>query len=106
MQAMTLFKGGTGLLSIRWKMTLLYTALLALLLGAFGTFIYFSAQRLMEDNLQQSLQNHFNQALMQAHHSADEINGLRGDYNLFSPDDSMQLPPGTDQNQPGASPLT
>jgi signal transduction histidine kinase len=106
MQAMTLFKEGTGLLSIRWKMTLLYTALLALLLGAFGTFIYFSAQRLMEDNLQQSLQNHFSQALMQAHHSADEINNGRDIYNPFSPDDTMQFSPGNDLNQPGSSPLS
>ena len=42
-------------LNIRWKMTLLYTGLLALLMFAFSFFLYFSVERLMINSLDEAV---------------------------------------------------
>lgn len=106
MQAQRLFKQGSTLLSIRWKMTLLYTGLLALLLGAFGIFIYFSAQRLMVDNLEAGLHAHFNQARLQIHHTFDEINSGRDSDTADSSEDSLRLISGAIQPNQAVNPST
>ncbi len=53
-------------LSIRWKMTLFYTGLLATLLVAFGLFLFFSVERLMIESLHQALVARFEQAMSAA----------------------------------------
>ena len=51
-------------LSIRWKMTLLYTGLLTVLLVAFGLFLFFAVERLLIGSLNETLTQRF--ALAQA----------------------------------------
>src|SRR5215213_6316793 len=48
--------------SIRWKMTLLYTGLLTLLLVAFGVFLFFAVERLLIGSLNETLTQRFAQA--------------------------------------------
>ncbi len=48
--------------SIRWKMTLLYTGLLAVLLVAFGLFLFFAVERLLIGSLNETLTQRFAQA--------------------------------------------
>jgi|GEM_PF-305769 len=49
-------------LSIRWKMTLLYTTLLTLLMVSFSLFLFFSIERLMTNSLSETLAVRFKQA--------------------------------------------
>jgi signal transduction histidine kinase len=49
--------------SIRWKMTLLYTGLLTVLLVAFGLFLFFAVERLLIGSLNETLAQRFAQAL-------------------------------------------
>lgn len=53
-------------LSIRWKITLFYTGLLAVLLVAFGLFLFFSVERLMIESFHQALVARFAQAMSDA----------------------------------------
>jgi len=48
--------------SIRWKMTLLYTGLLAVLLVGFGLFLFFAVERLLIGSLNETLTQRFAQA--------------------------------------------
>ena len=48
--------------SIRWKMTLLYTGLLAVLLAAFGLYLYLSVEHLMIASLTSTLHARYLQA--------------------------------------------
>lgn len=50
-------------MSIRWKMTLMYSGLLAALLVAFGLFLFAEVGQLMISNLDTSLTLHFEQAV-------------------------------------------
>src|SRR5262245_45835639 len=47
--------------SIRWKMTLLYSGLLTVLLVAFGLFLFFAVERLLIGSLNETLTQRFAQ---------------------------------------------
>jgi len=63
-------------LSIRWKMTLLYTALLTLLMVLFSLFLFFSIERLMTNSLTQTLEVRFKQAQDSSSQIAKELASL------------------------------
>lgn len=60
-------------MSIRWKMTLLYSGLLAVLLVAFGLFLFTEVEQLMISSLDTSLTLHFEQAVHVAPGLAEEL---------------------------------
>lgn len=60
-------------MSIRWKMTLFYTGLLAVLIVAFGLFLFFEIEQLMISSMQTALSLRFHLVMHEAPHLTNEL---------------------------------
>ena len=60
-------------MSIRWKMTLVYTGLLAVLIVTFGLFLFFEIEQLMINSMQTALSIRFNLVMREAPRFTNEL---------------------------------